>query len=111
MSNLNAALYMAVFLAATGAYAAPELLTNDPKRPVAAVARDLNITPEQFVDCFRNVRPAGEAQRPTSERVHANKRVLLGCLQKANPDITNDKLDMVMDRYRPGGHEAQRPVR
>jgi len=27
----------------------PPMLTNDPKRPVAAIARDLNVTPEQFV--------------------------------------------------------------
>jgi hypothetical protein len=35
--------------------------------------------------------------------------VLLSCLQKVNPTITNDSLDTVMDRYRPGGREAQMP--
>src|SRR5689334_2032700 len=103
MSRFNTFVFVAALVTAAGrAHAAPELLTNEPKRPVAAVARDLNITAEQFVECFRNVHPAPQGERPSGERVHANKQVLLGCLQKANPDITNEKLDMVMDRYRPG---------
>jgi hypothetical protein len=85
------------------------MLKNDAKRPVALVARDLGIKPEQFVACFENVHPATQGERPTSDRAHSNKSVLLPCLQKANPNITNDKLDEVMDRYRPGGHEAQMP--
>lgn len=95
----------------TAAALAAEPLSNDPKRPVAAISRDLGIKPEQFVACFDNVHPAPQGERPTGERVHANKAVLLGCLQKANPAITNDSLDTVMDRYRPGGREAQRPER
>lgn len=90
----------------------PSMLTNDPKRPVAAIARDLNVTPEQFVACFENVRPTPGGARPDSQaRVQANKQVLLPCLRRANPAITNDKLDAVMDRYRPGGREAQVPRR
>lgn len=90
----------------------PPMLTNDPKRPVAAIARDLNVTQEQFVACFENVRPTPGGARPESQaRVQANKQVLLPCLQRANPAITNDKLDAVMDRYRPGGREAQVPRR
>lgn len=89
--------------------AAPPFLPNDPKRPVDKISRDLNIPPEQFVACFQQVKPAPQGMRPTAERVHANKAVLLSCLQQANPRISNDKLDAVMDRYRPGGREAQMP--
>jgi hypothetical protein len=73
------------------------------------IARDLGIKPEQFVTCFDNVRPAIQGEKPTSDRAHSNKSVLLPCLQKANPAITNSILDHVMDHYRPGGHEAQMP--
>jgi hypothetical protein len=99
------------WLALGNSLAAPAPLANDPRRPVDAISRDLGIRPEQFTHCFKDVRPAPQGERPTSERVHANKAVLLSCLQKANPQITNDKLDEVMDRYRPGGREAQRPAR
>ncbi|MBI1214602.1 MAG: hypothetical protein GC185_02140 [Alphaproteobacteria bacterium] len=88
----------------------PPMLKNDPKRPVAAIAHDLGVTPGQFVACFDMVNPTPGGNRPESEtRVKSNKAALLPCLQKANPDITNEKLDEVMDRYRPGGHEAQVP--
>ncbi|WP_054774580.1 hypothetical protein [Methylogaea oryzae] len=94
----------------SGVLAEPAFLPNDPKRPVDKVARELNIAPEQFVACFNNVKPAPQGTRPTAERVHSNKAVLLSCLQQANPDITNDRLDAVMDRHRPGGREAQEPI-
>lgn len=90
---------LAVF-ASTGANAQARK-ENDPKRPVAAIAADLDITPEQFVACFSNVRPAPQGTRPTRERERANKKILLPCLQKANPEITNARLDAVMDKYRP----------
>ena len=90
----------------------PPVLKNDPKRPVNDISRDLGVTPDQFVACFNNVNPTPGGMRPESaERVHANKNVLLPCLQKANPRITNDSLDAVMDRYRPGGRAAQEPMR
>ena len=85
----------------------PRPLGNDPKRPVQQISRDLNVSSEQFVSCFEGVRPASQGERPSGERVHGNKAVLLACLQKANPGLTNDQLDTVMDRYRPGGREAQ----
>ena len=47
--------------------------------------------------------------RPGREKVHSNKSVLLNCLQSANFSLTNDQLDAVMDRYRPGGRAAQAP--
>jgi hypothetical protein len=89
---------------------AQEIFRDDPKRPVAQVSHDLGIQPEQFRSCFAGVSPSPAGQRPTSEKVHANKSVLLSCLQKANPAITNEALDKVMDRYRPGGYEAQAPL-
>lgn len=93
------------------AMASPPVMKNDPKRPVGAISRYLGISPDQFVACFNHVNPTPGGNRPESaDRVHANKRVLLPCLQKANPAITNESLDRVMDRYRPGGHAAQVPM-
>jgi hypothetical protein len=83
------------------------VLRDDPRRPVDAISRDLRVTPEQFRDCFSNVIPAPKGSLPGSDEKRANKAVLLGCLQKSNPAITNDSLDQVMDRYRPGGKTAQ----
>jgi hypothetical protein len=89
----------------------PPMLKNDPRRPVKEISHDLGVTPEQFVECFNHVNPTPDGARPESgKRVHANKRVLLACLQKVNPAIDNDTLDKVMDRYRPGGRAAQVPM-
>ncbi len=93
------------------ALAAPEVLRDDPKRPVTEVSRALGIQPEQFKSCFAHVSPSPAGKNPSADRAHANKAVLLACLQKANPAITNDALDKVMDQYRPGGHAAQEPAR
>ena len=94
-----------------GALAAtPPVLHNDPRRPVDAISHDLGVTPAQFVACFSHVNPTPGGQRPESQqRVKANKGVLLPCLQRVNPAITNDGLDAVMDRHRPGGRAAQEP--
>lgn len=102
-------LVFSALLQPLGAAANPAFLPNDPKRPVAAISHDLGVKPEQFIACFDNVRPAPRGEHPTGDRTHANKGVLLPCLQKANPAITNERLDAVMDRYRPGGHAAQEP--
>ena len=88
-------------LSATG------VLRDDPNRPVNLISHDLGVSPEQFRTCFSNVNPAPRGSLPGSDEKHANKIVLLSCLQKANPTITNDSLDQVMDRYRPGGKAAQ----
>ena len=94
----------------SNAFAKPPPMKNDPKRPVKDISHDLGITSEQFVACFNNVKPTPGGARPeSSQRVKSNKAVLLPCLQKANPLITNDLLDTVMDRYRPGGKKAQEP--
>ncbi len=87
---------------------AQTILRNDPNRPVDDISRDLGVTPEQFVACFWNVNPAPQGTRASGERERANKAVLLPCLQAANPSITNDSLDAVMDRYRPEGRVAGR---
>ena len=83
------------------AVVSPAKLPNDPKRPVESIARDLNIEPAQFVTCFNDVKPAPQGSTPSSAQVHSNKQHLLSCLQKVNPAITNEKLDAVMDKYRP----------
>lgn len=106
--------YIAIFLGCIvmdAALASPTVLKNDPNRPTEAISQDLGVTQAQFIACFNNVNPTPGGNRPESaERVHANKSVLLPCLQKANPSITNDSLDEVMDRYRPGGRAAQEPM-
>lgn len=100
-----------VVLSITSAYAEQAVLKNDPNRPVESIGQDLGVSAEQFVACFNRVHPTPGGNRPeSSKRVLANKSVLLPCLQKANPSITNDKLDEVMDRYRPGGRKAQQPM-
>lgn len=83
------------------------VMRDDPNRPVNAISKDLGVTPDQFRACFSNVNPAPRGSMPDGNQKHANKAVLLSCLQKANPSISNDSLDQVMDRYRPGGRAAQ----
>jgi len=108
----NIICFSAFSLLALSAYANSPVLKNDPKRPVEEISKDLGISSDQFVACFNHVNPTPGGSRPESiDRVHSNKAVLLPCLQKANPNITNEKLDEVMDRYRPGGKKAQVPMR
>lgn len=83
------------------------VMRDDPHRPVDQISRDLGVTPDQFRACFNDVNPAPQGSLPGSNQKHANKQVLLSCLQRANPNITNNSLDAVMDRYRPGGRAAQ----
>jgi len=83
------------------------VMRDDPNRPVNAISKDLGVTPDQFRVCFSNVNPASRGAMPEGNQKHANKAVLLNCLQKANTSITNASLDQVMDRYRPGGRAAQ----
>lgn len=83
------------------------VLRDDPHRPVDQISRGLGVTPDQFRMCFNDVNPAPQGSLPGSNQKHANKQVLLSCLQRANPSITNNSLDAVMDQYRPGGRAAQ----
>ena len=100
---------MALLCTLSCAVASGQVLRDDPKRPVAEISRDLGVQPSEFRACFANVSPAPAGERPSAERARSNKAKLLGCLQGANPKITNESLDAVMDKYRPGGHEAQMP--
>ena len=91
-----------IVLYAASAEAQP-LLRNDPNRPVNAISHDLGVTPQQLIACFWNVNPAPKGTTPTAARQMENKAILLSCLQKANPSLTNDSLDTVIGRYRPEG--------
>lgn len=93
-------------LVATTSVNAATMKRNDPNRPVAAIAADLDVTTQEFVDCFYNVNPAQKGTKASGTRERANKAILLPCLQDANPSITNVKLDSVMDKYRPEGRVA-----
>lgn len=102
--------FAALLLMSAPALADPNVMDPQSKRPVKEIARDLGVTTEQFQKCFANVMPTPGGDRPESgTRVQNNKNILLPCLQKANPTITNESLDTVMDRYRPGGRDAQVP--
>lgn len=83
------------------------VMRDDPRRPVDQISRGLGVTPDQFKTCFNDVNPAPQGSMPNANQKHANKEVLLSCLQRANPSITNNSLDAVMDQYRPGGRAAQ----
>ncbi len=96
---------MAGLVAATSVNAAP-MKQNDSNRPVAAIAADLDVTTQQFVECFHNVTPAPKGTKASGARKRSNKAILLPCLQDANPSISNAKLDSVMDKYRPEGRVA-----
>lgn len=75
---------------------------RDPNRPTGKIAADLGIEEQVFIACFAPVRPE-PGKYPSRSQQQANKALLLPCLQKANPKITNDLLDQTMDRYRPEG--------
>jgi hypothetical protein len=77
---------------------APEMVTDDPRRPVELIARDLGVTPEQFREAFKKVRPAARGERPTEAQREANHRILIEAL-----GVSPEKLDAVMDNYRPEG--------
>ena len=84
------------------AVSTPEKVLNDPNRPVEAIAGELGVTPLQFATCFAGVTPARTQAELNGERERNNKAILLPCLQAINPDITNDRLDAVMNKYRAG---------
>lgn len=77
---------------------------EDHGRPVALVARDLGVTPAQFRAAFRKVHPAGAGQEPTQAQRQANRRVLSERL-----GVSPERLDAVMDKYRPGGRGTNGP--
>ncbi|NOQ34511.1 MAG: hypothetical protein GQ569_01275 [Methylococcaceae bacterium] len=98
---------LATLLITTNVFAEPPQLKNDPKRPVDKISKDLGITEAQFIACFNNVKPAPKGEKPSKEKERMNKAVLLPCLQKANENISNEKLDEVMDKHRPKSKETK----
>lgn len=78
------------------------LADRDPNRPTDLIAAALQVEEATFLTCFDPVQPAAD-KAPSGARQHMNKSVLLPCLQEANPDITNARLDSVMDQFRPEG--------
>jgi hypothetical protein len=46
----------------------------DHGRPVELVARDLGVTPEQFREAFKKVRPASRGELPTESWRKANRK-------------------------------------
>lgn len=88
-----------IALAAGTAFAQQKPLPPpDGDRPVEAIARDLGVTPEQFRAAFSRVQPAPKGQRPTPEQRARNRQVLSEAL-----GVSPEKLDKVMDKYRPEG--------
>ncbi len=71
---------------------------DDHGRPVAQVAADLGVTPEQFRAAFKKVLPAPRGERPTEAQRQANRIALATAL-----DVAPERLDAVMDKYRPEG--------
>ena len=91
-----------IIVLATLFLAGPALADNDPNRPTDRIAADLGIEEAVFIECFKSVNPE-PGKYPSGAQQRANKAILLPCLQRANAAITNDRLDAVMDKYRPEG--------
>lgn len=77
---------------------------EDHGRPVDAIAKELGVTPEQFRAAFKQVHPAARGEQPTEEQRIANRTALAAAL-----GVTPEKLDEVMDKYRPEGKVGHRP--
>jgi len=67
------------------------------------VSAALGVPPEQLSQCLTNIGPAVQPERPSAQRIQANKRSLLACLRKANPELTAEQVDEAMRGRRPGG--------
>jgi hypothetical protein len=63
--------------------------------PVAQIATELGVTPEQYREAFNKVRSANAGARPTDEQRRANRRALAATL-----GVSPERLDEVMDKYR-----------
>lgn len=71
---------------------------DDHGRPVDQVAADLGVTPAKFREAFKKVQPAPKGERPTEAQRAANRIALSQAL-----GVSPEKLDAVMDKYRPEG--------
>jgi hypothetical protein len=76
----------------------------DHGRPVELIARDLGVTAEQFREAFKKVQPAPIGQEPTPEQRQRNRKILSETLK-----VSPERLDEVMDKYRPGGKGTNGP--
>jgi hypothetical protein len=84
----------------------PPIEDEDHGRPVAAIAKELGVTPEQFREAFKKVQPAPAGGEPTAEQRQRNRKVLSEAL-----GVSPERLDEVMDKYRPGGRGTNGPPR
>ncbi|MEH6631306.1 MAG: hypothetical protein V7776_10785 [Halopseudomonas aestusnigri] len=75
---------------------------RDPNRDILCVTKQIKVTKAEFEKCFAPVKP-DKSQAPDGKRQRINKAILLPCLQKANPTLTNRSLDQAMDACRPEG--------
>ncbi len=78
---------------------------RDHGRPVEAIAKELGVTADQFREAFKKVMPAPRGTQPTQAQRQRNRHVLSEAL-----GVDPEKLDAVMDKYRPEGPN-QRPPR
>lgn len=79
---------------------------EDHGRPVAKIAADLGVTAEQFREAFKKVQPAPRGERPTEAQRQANRTALSKAL-----NVSPEKLDAVMDKYRPEGNGRELGVK
>jgi hypothetical protein len=72
------------------------------QRPTDKISADLDIPEAVFVACFSRVlQEKNHSQSGIQQRV--NKAILLLCLQKSKSSTTTERLDTVIDSYRPAG--------
>lgn len=65
-----------------------------PKPPVDKLSAALNVSADQMQTCLEEGKPASRGEKP-------NKSAMLSCLQQANPNITSEQLDEVMQQNMP----------
>lgn len=106
LAGLAGGLCLALCLANARAQAPRPPQDEDHGRPVAQVAKELGVTPEQFRAAFRKVHPAGPGRQPTEAQRRQNRKVLSESL-----GVSPERLDEVMDKYRPGGRGDNWPPR
>ncbi|PTQ75198.1 hypothetical protein [Celeribacter persicus] len=80
-----------------------------PQIPTAEIAKDLGVTETQLTSCFGANRPQpGERKAPPKEATSGQRpedrglpTEILSCLQKANPKLTTERVQSVMQAHRP----------
>lgn len=76
---------------------------EDHGRPVEKIAKELGVSPDKFREVFRCVKPAARGELPTKEQREANRKTLSEGL-----GVSPERLDEVMDKYRPEGPDGNR---